>query len=296
MDLLARLRAATPPLLWDGGVGTGLLGRGLDLRVESPEAWLVRRPADVQAVHEEFVQAGSDVLQTDTFGLPRLLYGPGAALDLPAAALIRRAAELARAAAAPAGRTIYVIASLGPSGQDAPDPGRVTDLFAELATACSAAGLCAVHLETSCLPDELRAALRGVRAGAPGLPVLASLTLSLGDTGLQTPLGAPLAAMLRVLDREPPDAIGVNCSQNARRMRPQVEALYEFCRGALPILAQPQVDEAAVDCKRRTAPETGAGFHRGLRELLMAGATAVGGCCGCRGEHLHGFGSKKEGD
>ncbi|MCS6913067.1 MAG: homocysteine S-methyltransferase family protein [Myxococcota bacterium] len=275
---------AAPPLLWDGGLGSGLLARGLDLTAGPPEMWLETHPAQVRALHEEFVAAGVDVLQTNTFNLLRLYVG---ASPLPAAqigSMAAAAVALAREAAAGAG--VRVVASLGPSGQPQPDPARVEAACAELAAALVQAGAEAVHLETAWHPQELTAALRGARAGAAGRPVLASLTLSLGHTGLETPLGIPLASMLRAMDREPPDGVGLNCSQNARRMLPAVERLAQWASGHLPLLAQPQVDPPGLDCKGRTRPEPAEQFVHDLLRLVEAGATAIGGCCGCTAAHL----------
>lgn len=284
MDLSARMKGSSPPLLWDGGVGTSLISRGLDLQIEPPEAWLVRRPQEVQAVHAAFAAAGADALQTNTFGLPRLLLAPetGRPAWLEPAALVQQAVALLRAAAPSA----IAVASLGPSGLDRPDPGQIQATIAELAGLFAAQGVAAIHLETCCLPAELLAAVRGVREAAPGLTLLVSLTLSPGEHGLQTPLSVPLGAMLKTMEREMPDAVGVNCSLPARRMGGAVEALRRWTEGRVPILAQPQVDPDGPECRGQRQPETGPRFAQGLLDLLAAGADAVGGCCGCTAAHL----------
>lgn len=287
MDLLRRM-AGRPPLLWDGGIGTGLIARGLDLSREAPEDWLLQRPGEVQGLHEEFARAGCDVLQTNTFGLlRRCLSGPEASWR-QSQDLVATAVSLASAAASAgaAGARPLIVASLGPSGVPGADPGRLTAACAALCERFAEAGAAAIHLETAYDPQELLSALRGARQGAPSLPLLCSLTLSLGNSGLETPLGTPLAHMLRTMDREPPDATGLNCSQSARRMGPSVEALRRWTQGHMAILVQPQVDQTAPDCKRRTPPETDEQFVHGVLQLMALGADAVGGCCGCRGSHL----------
>ena len=145
-----------------------------------------------------------------------------------------------------------------------------------------------MHLETVLEPTELRAALQGAAEAAPELPVLVSLTLSVGPFGLETPLGIPLTRMLTELERSPVGlaAVGANCSQPARRLRPAIAALHEWAGSRLPILAQPQVGQPAPDCKRPAVPETPERFARDLIQLLDDGATALGGCCGARGSHL----------
>lgn len=293
--LRSALRRPGPPLLWDGGMGTGLIARGLELAVLPPEAWLLDAPDQVRAVHAEFVEAGVDVLQTNTFGLVRLCHGGQPALPLKPPEMpemiekiLDRALGLALSAADAAARVPHVIVSLGPAGKPGLDPGALAATYGEIAALSEARGASGLHLETCLEPIELRAALRGIAESAPELPLLVSLTLSVGQFGLETPLGIPLARMLGEIDRSPiaPVAVGANCSQPARRMRPTLAALREWAGPGLPLLAQPQIDQPAPDCKRPPAPETPERFARDLLQLLDDGATALGGCCGARGPHL----------
>lgn len=293
--LRSALRRPGPPLLWDGGLGTGLIARGLDLAAAPPEAWLLDAPEQVRSVHAEFVAAGAEVLQTNTFGLVRLRHGGQPALPLEPSALIEtildRALALARDAADEANgpEAPHVIVSLGPAGKPGLDPGALAATYGAIAQRSEARGASGLHLETCLEPIELRAALRGIAEAAPELPLLVSLTLSVGQFGLETPLGIPLPRMLGEIDRSPitPVAVGANCSQPARRMRPTLAALREWAGPTLPLLAQPQIDQPAPDCKRPPAPETPERFARDLIQLLDDGATALGGCCGARGPHLH---------
>jgi methionine synthase I (cobalamin-dependent) len=285
----SRQRAGRP-LLWDGGVGTGLIARGLVLGQAPPEAWLLTRPAEVQAVHAEFAAAGADVLQTNSFGLVRLLVEPagwhGPPPPLPE--LVRQSVRLARAgAAAGSGRPI-VIGSLGPTGRADGDEGALAAAYGAVASAFVAAGVRTLHLETCLDPRELQLALRGMREATPELEILVSLTLNMGQSGPETPLGVPLSRMLRELDRapEPPALIGVNCGQPARRLHAAVAALFDWAGGRLPVLVQPQVGEPAPDCRVPARPETPERFARDLIRLLDEGAVALGGCCGATGAHL----------
>lgn len=328
--LLARLREPRP-LLWDGGVGTALIKRGLDLQRESPEDWLLSHPPEVAAVHADFAAAGADVVQTNTFGLLRRMV---AAETAPAQAalsnwqsLARTAVDLAaQGAQSRSGEPAAVVVSLGPCGWQTGSSTsallsarRLAKLGEELAAFFSTQAVQGLHLETCCDPVELRALLKGIRAGAPDLPLLVSLTLSLGQSGLETPLGVPLLRMLQELEANPPEVVGINCSLPARRMRKAVVALSKWVEkrarsGAAPlaILAQPQVDQPAPDCKRKRADETPEQFARALLDLLDAKpagrdfgdsekdeffdpaeptawegrADAVGGCCGCSAVHI----------
>lgn len=275
--------ALTRTLLFDGGMGTSLLARGLDLQQMPPEAWLRDRPDDVRAVHAAFADAGADVLQTNSFGLLRLARAgtsPGDPADLAA-----RSVRLA------AGLGPLVVASLGPSGPPGADPGWLADHVERLAHAFADAGAHALHLETCCDPTELSALLRGAARGP--LPLCVSMTVSLGQTGLETPLGVPLARMLRTVEESAdlPAVIGVNCSLPARRQRRSVAELREWVdRLRVPqpprVLVQPQIDEPAPDCKRPPIPETPARFAADLWTLHQDGADLLGGCCGCRPDHI----------
>ena len=310
-DLLARLRAGGP-VLWDGAVGTALIAQGLDLASAAPESWLHARPEAVQAVHAGFAASGCDVVQTNSFGLLRLLLrgGPGragaggpAARDLDARdvaaraldaqaldahrALARRSVELAQAGAAAVASAPLVVATLGPPGPfDPGQAGALEDAVAALAQEFAAAGAAALHLETFYEPAALRAAVAGVHAANTRLPLFVSVTLSVGQSGLETPLGTPLSRMLRELERTPPEAIGVNCGLTARRMRKAVQALREWAGARIPVLAQPQVGQTGPDCKRPAVPESPERFAEDALVLLADGADAVGGCCGATAAHL----------
>ena len=300
LSLQERLRQAKRPLLWDGGLGTGLIARGLDLSQEPPEAWLLSHPDEVTQLHGSFAEAGVDVLQTCSFGLVRQLLGGWPVSTCgpmpPLKQLVSAAVQLAQKGAAharhhqPERPLPTLVASLGPTVMSGLDPSRLADAYGEVAWLFAQAGVRALHLETCLDPSELRAALSGIRAAAPDLELLVSLTLTHGQMGLETPLGIPLARMLRELTPEPPAWIGLNCSLPARKMTAAVAALAQWCdtelQSPIPVLVQPQVDQPAPDCKRPSPPESDTRFASDTLRLLDAGAAALGGCCGATALHL----------
>jgi methionine synthase I (cobalamin-dependent) len=264
-------------LLLDGAMGTELLARGLRLREECPEAWSLERPDEVRAIHAAYATAGSEVVQTNTFGATRpRLRRFGRHEQLPE--IVRAAVQLAKEGAP--GRLVW--GSLGPSGEtvslsgDA-ELGWLEEAYAESADLLVAAGADAIHIETMFHPNELAAAVRGAKAGARRRPVIASMTLMAGITGLETPHGVPVERMLRALETTEPDAVGVNCSVDAERMLRAVETLRD--RFALPVVAKPQakISDKCATGRSSESPET---FARFARRLVDAGAAAVGGCCG----------------
>jgi methionine synthase I (cobalamin-dependent) len=263
-------RQTSQPLRLDGAIGTELVARGLSVRAEPAELWNVTRPEEVRAVHAAYAAAGVDVIQTNTFGAlaGRLgKFGLAARRD----ELIRTAVALAREAAP--GRA--VVGSLGPIGE--PVHEGLAEDYAAAARCLAGAGVDAIHLETQLHPAELAAAVDGIRRGAEGLPLIVSVTLTVGASGLETPLGVPLPRMVKALDAADPDAVGVNCSLDAERMRPAVVAL----RAATdrPIWAKPQA-KVSQKCAAGESRETAARFVARGMELVRAGATAIGGCCG----------------
>jgi methionine synthase I (cobalamin-dependent) len=264
-------------LLLDGAMGTELIARGLRVREECPEAWNLERPDDVRAVHAGYAQVGADAVQTNTFGAIRpRLQRFGRQDDLRA--IVLSAITLAREGAP--GRV--VLGSVGPSGETlplggAPDLGWLSAAYAETAAVMVEGGVDGIHLETQFHPLELEAAVRGLREGAPNLPIIASMTLMPGVSGLETPHGVPLATMLRAIDAAQPDAVGVNCSIEGERMLAAVQALLRAV--SLPVWAQPQakISQKCVTGRSSESPEA---FARHAAALVRAGASAVGGCCG----------------
>jgi 5-methyltetrahydrofolate--homocysteine methyltransferase len=324
----SRFEAAlrTQPLLFDGGLGTALIAAGLDLKQEPPEAWLRSHPETVKAIHTAFATAGADILQTNTFGLLRLLraHHPLCATLSHARHLAQRSVELAANSHSPrpgcepwgppsrrsfSGRGVpekdlwsapwqepavgpWVVASLGPSGltPTRPEAEALRDWVTALSIASAESGAHALHLETACDASELAALLEGAWAGP--LPLLVSITVSLGQSGMETPLGVPLPRMLRTIDDGPgmPLAVGINCSLPARRMRRAVGEIAQWAAGrrckSPRVLVQPQVDEPAPDCKRPPIPESPERFASDLLRLREDGAELLGGCCGARPEHI----------
>lgn len=265
------------PLLLDGAIGTELIARGLRVREEAPESWNLSRPVDVRAIHAAYAAAGAEAIQTNTFGAtrPRLArYGLGDRQREICAAAVALVREAAPGAA--------VIGSLGPTGENVAlggtaDTAPLRDAFAEAAGALADAGADAIHLETQFHPAELQAAIAGARAGAPRLPLIASMALMPGATGLETPHGVPIAKMVRALEANLPDAVGANCAVEAERMLQAIVLLRK--RFDLPVWAKPQA-RLSDKCATGRSSETPEKFARHALALADAGAAAIGGCCG----------------
>jgi len=261
-------------MLLDGAMGTELIARGLDTRVEPGDVWNRTQPQIVQAIYKAYFEAGAQAVQTNTFGANRFRLaqfqraGEVRALNVAAAVLAREVR--------PQGR--LVIGDVGPSGAVPPPEGladltELEDAFAEQAAALAEGGVDLVHIETMYHPKEARAAMRGARLGAPNLPLIVSMTCTatLGGT-YATPLGFVPEAMLGVFLEESADGVGVNCTLSPAAMLDVVRFIR--ARTTLPVFAKPTASPGPNEHIQAKDMALGA------LALLEAGATAVGGCCG----------------
>lgn len=276
MTFLDRVLARAP-LLLDGGMGSALLGRGLR-GGEPPELWNLEHGAWIAEVHRSFVEAGSDAVQTNTFGGTRLRlerWGLASRAD----AIGRAAVELARAAGAR-----FVIGDVGPTGEHLPpvgtgDASRWREAFEAQASALVEAGVDAFHVETMSDVREALVALAALRAVAPGIPVMASMTFERKRRGFFTVMGDPLIASLRALSAAGASVVGANCGLSSEAMRALAEeALPEV--GA-PLVIQPNAGTPALgdDGAVHYAQEPEA-FARDMAALAGRGVAVLGGCCG----------------
>lgn len=263
-------------LLLDGGMGSLLFRMGLTAG-RAPETWVVEAPEHIESAHRAYVEAGSDVIQTATFGAtPSKLLASG--LAGRCAQVNARAVDIARRASA--GRTL-VAGDLGPTGRMLEPMGSATleeieEDFRVQAVALAAAGVDVLNIETM---FDLREALCAVRAAvSTGLPVWAALTFEPAPDGFYTMMGDELVASLVALRQAGAAVVGLNCSVTSDLMLPMVRAAATAVGG--PLIAQPNAGPP------RTAPDGSildadpGTFAADLVEMTRAGARVVGGCCG----------------
>jgi 5-methyltetrahydrofolate--homocysteine methyltransferase len=277
-----RGRLAGGALLLDGGMGSLLLAAGLE-RGRAPEWWNLEHPDRVEAAHRGYVLAGSDVIQTNTFGgsAPKLL---AAGLGGRCGEVNARAVEIARRAS---GDAALVAGDIGPTGLMLPPVGGATveevrQALTEQATALATAGADIVSIETM---FDLREALAAVAAArTTGLPVLASMTFEARKRGFFTIMGDPLAPSLAALVEGGADAVGFNCSVTSQVM----VAMVEEARRAVgvPIVAQPNAGSPRLTADGTVYEESPEAFACGLVAMVSAGARVVGGCCGTTPEFI----------
>ncbi len=280
--MLARRLADAPVLLADGATGTNLFEMGL-ANGEAPELWLDSHPDRIAALHRAFVDAGADIILTNSFGgnARRLaLHG----LQHRAFALNRRAAEIAREVADAAARPVVVAGSVGPTGDLFAPLGALTEaeameVFAEQIAGLKAGGADVAWIETMSAAEEMRAA--AVAAAGAGMPW--TLTASF-DTAGRTMMGLlpeAFAAFATGLPTQPV-AIGANCGVGASDLLVSVLGL----GGATPVIAKANAGIPVVEGDRVIYSGTPQTMEIYAHLAVDAGARIVGGCCGTSPAHL----------
>jgi 5-methyltetrahydrofolate--homocysteine methyltransferase len=273
------------PVLTDGSWGTQIIKRGLKPS-ESPDSWNLTHADLVGEVAAEYVDAGSRVILTNTFGANRFVLGKFG-LANRVAEINKKGIEISRAAA---GGRAYVFASIGPSGKLLATK-HVTELelrqvFEEQASAIAEAKPDAIVIET--MMDLTEAAIAAKAAKETGLPVVVCLVFDAGKEKDHTMMGTTPEQAVEVLSKIRVDVIGANCGQGiegfipiCRRMRAATDlALWMKPNAGLP----ERVDGQIV---YKTTAGQFAGF---VPELVQAGANFIGGCCGTDQEFIREIG------
>ena len=278
-DLLAARRV----LLTDGATGTNYFAAGL-ASGEPPEFWNVDRPEEVVGLHRRFIEAGSDIILTNTFGCNRQRLKLHKAEDR-AYELAKCAAQLARQAADAAPRPVVVGGSVGPTGELFAPMGELTHeaavaSFTEEIRGLRDGGADVAWIETMSSAEEINAAAEA--AIAVGLPYVVTCSF---DTAGRTMMGMMPGALAASISAQPvaPVAIGPNCGVGAADVLVSLLAMQGaphtlVCKGNCGI---PRFEGSA--CVYSGTPELMARYA-GL--AIDAGARIVGGCCGTTPAHI----------
>ena len=295
-------------LVFDGAMGTELMDMGLTdadfggARYHGcNEALVVSRPDLIRLVHDRYLAAGADVVETDSFTASRLKldeYGLGERteqINHDAAAIARAACD----AVSTPDRPRFVAGSLGPTGMliSSSDPtlskitfDELADLYGEQARHLIAGGVDLLLIETSQDLLEMKAAIAGITRefdrGARRVPIQAQATLDITGRML---LGTDIRAVTATLDALPIDVIGLNCSTGPTHMRDAVRYLVENSRCFVSVI--PNAGLPLMGPKGETIyPERPDEMSRELASFVHDfGVNAIGGCCGTTPEHIAAF-------
>ena len=270
-------------LVADGATGTNLQKVGLQSGM-SPEDWIFDRPDQLVALHRAWVDAGSDIILTCTFGGTRLRLKDSPYGDR-APELNRRAVELAQEAA----RTrpeVLIAGSLGPTGQLFAPFGPLThdaavETYAEQAKALADGGADLLVIETHFALDEAGAAIEGAQS-ACDLPIVISFSF---DRGVRTMMGVKPTQVVKAFKPKGVAAVGANCGTTLENMEKIVQE-YAAADSGLIIWAKPNAGLPNVQNGVATYDVTPEQMAASALRNVQAGARIVGGCCGSTPAHL----------
>jgi 5-methyltetrahydrofolate--homocysteine methyltransferase len=285
MSLLENLLATNRVLLADGATGTNLFAAGLTAG-DPPELWNFDYPEATTALLRSFVDAGADIILTNSFGANRDRLKLHKAEDR-VFEVNKRAAELARAVADMADRPIVVAGSVGPTGELFEPLGALTEqsaveAFAEQARGLKAGGADVCWIETMSAREEMRAAAQG--AIAAGMPYTVTASF---DTAGRTMMGlmpAELPTLFADLAAQPV-AIGANCGVGAPDLLYALVQMTEASPGTA-IIAKSNCGIPQVHGEHVHYSGTPTLMAEYARLAIDVGARIVGGCCGTTAVHL----------
>ena len=282
--LLARLLDPERIVLFDGAMGTMLYQRGVFIN-QCYDELSVRSPELVGEIHRQYVKAGAEVLETNSFGANRVKlaqYG----LEGQVQAINRGAAAIARGVADEAAHPVLVAGAVGPLGVRLEPYGPTSEeearaVFREQLAALRDGGADLFILETFSDLHEIKEAIRAAREVDASTPIVAQMTIGADH---HTSYGATAEDVARALDEWGADVIGLNCSVGPQIILECIERMAAVTRRKLS--AQPNAGmprEVGGRSMYMASPEYMATY---ARHLIHAGAKVLGGCCGTTPEHI----------
>jgi len=277
-------RLSERPLLGDGAMGTMLYARGVPLDA-CFDVFNVNEPKIVQAIHAEYIQAGADWIETNTFGANRFKLAVHG-LSARVREINLRGAKLARDVRETMGRDVFVLGSVGPLGKYlaplgsiAPEDARAA--FLEQAEGLLEGGVDAFVVETFSDLIEMRLAVEAIRA-ITDLPIVTQVAFT---QDLVTFLGHTPTEVVRTLRGLPVQVIGANCSVGSSTLFDVLEQMLPEA-GGLPIAIQPNAGLPSRVGERLIYISSPQYMAEYAARMIGAGARMVGGCCGTNAEHI----------
>ena len=266
-------------LFCDGGTGSLLQARGL-APGELPETWNLTHPEDLIEVAQAYFEAGSDVVNANTFGANALKY-PDRLEEI-----VQAAVSHVKEARRRSGREdAYIALDIGPTGKllkplgDLPFEEAVS-LFGQVARIGTRAGADLILIETMSDSYEAKAAVLGAKENSD-LPVCVTMTYD-GSGRLLT--GGSVESVTAMLEGLGVSALGINCSLGPQQMLPIVKKLVETA--SIPVIICPNAGLPRSENGRTVYDVDPQSFAQAMREIASLGVHVLGGCCGTTPEHI----------
>lgn len=270
-------------LLCDGAMGTELQYRGLKVG-DCPEEYNLSRPEIIQSIHKDYFDAGSDLVETNTFGANRLrlkFYGlENKVKEINLAAVNNVKAVLPKYK--------FIAGSIGPLGELIEPLGNISEqsayeVFAEQINILETGGVDLLLIETMMSIEEALIAVKAAKANS-SLPIAASMTFELGKTGLKTPWGVDVKTAVSELIKSGADIIGANCGKGFDEMILVMKEMKQLTDK--PLLAQSNAGIPELVNGELFYKETPDMIAPQISKLLNIGVNIIGGCCGTNPQHI----------
>jgi 5-methyltetrahydrofolate--homocysteine methyltransferase len=272
-------------LISDGAMGTYLQAKGLKPG-ECMESWCVSHPEVVKGIHEDYIAAGADILETNSFG--------GTCYKLKSYGLADKVRELNLAAVrlakqASAGK-VYVAASVGPTGRIAEDEGGdvtpqdLYNAFQEQVVALEEGGADALCIETMASLTEALQAIKAAKDNTK-LPVICTFTFEAGARGFRTMMGVTPERAAREAVAAGADIVGANCGNGIVNMI-EIARQTRTAQPNTPILINANAGMPVLEGEKTVFKETPEFMASKVIDLIKAGAQIIGGCCGTTPDHI----------
>ncbi len=271
-------------LVADGAWGTSLQNMGLEPG-QPAEYWNLEYPEKVYQVAESFVNAGADIIETNSFGGSRIKlrsYG----LDAKTAEINRIAASISSKAA---GKNVIVAGSIGPTGKFVMtgdiSKEELFDLFSEQAAALEEGGADAAIIETFYDSDEIEAAVTAVKQNS-SLEIIASLTWEKNSAGTyRSMMGLTPAQAYQIAIESGADIIGSNCGAGYEQLEELTDEVVKLFPD-VPILLNPNAGLPVIESGRVVYGESAESIAGIVERMYERGASIIGGCCGTTPDHI----------
>jgi 5-methyltetrahydrofolate--homocysteine methyltransferase len=285
MSTIQSLLTESGHLLIDGAMGTMLFAAGLG-QGGAPELWNVEAPDQVAAVHRAYLDAGAQIVLTNTFGGTRYrlaLHG----LEDRVAELNHAAAELLRGVVAASGKQTLVAGDIGPSGQVLLPYGELSfaeamEAFAEQAAGLVGGGVDLIWIETMSDLEEVHAAVEGVRQVSKDIPIVTTMTF---DTHGRTMMGVTPEKAVRTLASFGASAVGGNCGNGPEEIITVIEKMHAIASDAL-LVAKANAGVPQLVGGKPVYRATPADMAEYAVKAYAAGARIIGACCGSTPAHI----------